>query len=75
MHSSTGHRLGGYTFEACIFGAVRVRYKVEEVVVHGLSWEVVVHVATEVEVVVHGDGSCTRVGEELGASKSFGVPC
>ena len=26
-----------------------------------------------VEVVVHGDGSCTRVGEELGASKSFGV--
>ena len=34
------------------FGAVRVRYDVEEVVVHGSSWEVVVHVVTVVEVVV-----------------------
>ena len=69
MHSSTGHRLGDYTFEACIFGAVRVRYDVEEVVVHGSSWEVVVHVATVVEVVVlvtvvevvvhSGRGSCS----------------
>ena len=47
-----GRSSRGYTFEACIFGAVRVRYDVEEVVVHGSSWEVVVHVATVVEVVV-----------------------
>ena len=38
----------------------QVRYDVEEVVVHGSSWEVVVHVATVVEVVVHGGGgSCS----------------
>ena len=70
------------------FGTEQVRYDVEEVVVHGSSWEVVVHVATVVEVVVlvtvvvhdgdgsgssgsrtswevvevvvYGDGSCTR---------------
>ena len=57
---STAVVLGGYTFEACVFGAVRVRYDVEEVDVLGSSWEVVVHVATVVEVIVHGDGSCTR---------------
>ena len=28
-----------YTFEACIFGAVRVRSGVEEVGVHGTSWK------------------------------------
>ena len=39
-----------YTFEACVFGADRVRYDVEEVDVLGSSWEVVVYVAT---VVVH----------------------
>ena len=42
---STVDRLGAYTFEACVFGAVRVRYDVEEVVVHGSSWEVVVLVS------------------------------
>ena len=66
-----------YTFEACIFGAVRVRYDVEEVVVHGSSWEVVVHVATVVEVVilvavvevdVH-----SRFGEVLDESNVFGA--
>ena len=35
-----------------VFRAERVRYDVEEVVVHGSSWEVVVHVATVVELVV-----------------------
>ena len=40
---STAVVLGGYTFEACVFGAVRVRYDVEEVDVLGSSWEVVVH--------------------------------
>ena len=49
--------VSGYTFEACVFGADRVQSGVEEVVVHGSSWEVVVHVATVVEVVVHGGGS------------------
>ena len=43
--------VSGYTFEASVFGADRVRYDVEEVEVFGSSWEVV----------VHGDGSCTRV--------------
>ena len=44
------------------FGAVRVWYDVEEVVVHGSSWEVVVLVATVVVLVskaVHDDGSRT----------------
>ena len=40
---STAVVLGGYTFEACVFGADRVRYDVEEVDVLGSSWEVVVH--------------------------------
>ena len=46
-----------YTFEACVFGAVRVvegssrSRAVVEVDVHGSSWEVVVH--DVVEVVVH----------------------
>ena len=39
--------VSGYTFEACVLG--QNEFKVE-VVVHGPSWEVV----------VHGDGSCTR---------------
>ena len=56
---STGDRLIVYTFEVCIFrwneyvegrNGTRV---VEEVVVHGSSCEVVVHVSTVVEVVVH----------------------
>ena len=39
---------------------VRIRSGVEEVGVHGTSSEVVVHVATVVEVVVHGGGgSCS----------------
>ena len=38
MHAFVhGRSSRGYTFEACIFGAVRVRYQVEEVVVHGRS--------------------------------------
>ena len=36
---STAVVLGGYTFEACVFGADRVRYDVEEVGVHGTSWK------------------------------------
>ena len=42
--------ISGYTFEACVFGEDRVQSSVEEVVVHGSLWEVVVLVAT---VVVH----------------------
>ena len=61
--SHTTHAFGprmlsrGYTFEACVFGAVRVvegssrSRAVVEVDVHGSSWEVVVHGV--VEVVVH----------------------
>ena len=69
--------VSGYTFEACVFGADRVQSGVEEVVVHGSSWEVVVHVATVVEavvlatvveVVVH-----VRFGEVLDESNVFGA--
>ena len=40
---STGDHLVGYTFEACIFGAVRIRSGVEEVVALVAVVEVVVH--------------------------------
>ena len=50
MHLITIGHLGGYTFEACIFGADRVRYDVEEVVV----------LVTIVEVVVHGHRGSSR---------------
>ena len=66
MHSSTGHRLGGYTFEACISGRFRIvegssrSRVVGEVVVHGGggsclgSWRVVVEgLAASRGVVVH----------------------
>ena len=65
---STGDHLGIIPSKRA-FRVERVRYDVEEVVVHGSSWEVVVHVATilevvvlvtVVEVVVHGGGgSCS----------------
>ena len=70
IHARASHRgrLGLY-LRSVRFGAVQVRYDVEEVVVHGSSWEVVVHVATVVEVVVlvavvevvvhGGGGSCS----------------
>ena len=49
----------GYTLKRA-FETVRIRSGVEEVGVHGTSSEVVVHVATVVEVVVHdGGGSCS----------------
>ena len=67
-----GRSSRGYTFEACVIGVVRVRCGVgevdvlgtviAEVVVHGLLWEVVLLVATVVEVVVLsvlGDGGGT----------------
>ena len=70
QHTSIRSRASSrcYTFEACIFGAVRVRYDVEEVVVHESSWEVVVHIATVVELVVH-----VRFGEVLDESEFFGA--
>ena len=69
MHSFTGVVSGLY-LRSVHFGTDQVRYDVEEVVVHGSSWEVVVHVATVlevvvlamvVEVVVHGRGGSSRV--------------
>ena len=45
-----GRSSRGYTFEACIFGADRVRYDVEEVVI----------LVTVVEVVVHGRRGSSR---------------
>ena len=56
-----------YTFEACIFGADRVRCGVGEVDVLGM---------VVVEVVVHGDGSGssgTCLGEGLDESEFFGA--
>ena len=59
-HSFSEGHLGGYTFEACILGGVRIRCKVEEVDVHGSSREVVVHVWEVVEVRVFDNGRRTR---------------
>ena len=74
-HSFTGGRLGVIPSKRAFSGwnefvegssgtravvEVVVLATVEEVDVHGSSWEVVVHVVTVVEVVVHGDGSRTR---------------
>ena len=44
MHSFTGVVSGLY-LRSVHFGTDQVRYDVEEVVVHGSSWEVVVHVS------------------------------
>ena len=54
-----GGRLGCYTFEACIFGAKRVRWNEEEVDVLAMI---------VVEVVVH-----IRFGEVLDESNAFGA--
>ena len=57
-----GRRLGGIPLKRA-FGAVRVRSGAEEVVVHK---------SVVVEVVAHGDGSRSRVVEELGGSEGSG---
>ena len=70
-HTTHANVLGrssqGYTFEVCVTRAVRVKRCSRS----RSSSEVVVHVATVVEVVVHGDGSCTRdLGDGSGTSCS-----
>ena len=61
MHSSMGHHLGGYTFEACLFGTDLVRSGVDGVDVLGtVVVEVVVHVREAVEVRVFDNGHHTR---------------
>ena len=48
IHGRSSRR---YTFETCVFGSDRVRSGVGEIDVLG---------TVVVEVVIHGDGSCTR---------------